>query len=67
VAIRDFLKKRARYLWLVTQNNIAEGVNFTSITVLASIDPELLENLIDMETIVAESVGDCTDKALWNI
>jgi hypothetical protein len=67
VAIRDFLRKRARYLWLVTQNNIAEGVNFTPITVLASIDPELLENLNDMEKIVAESVGDCTDKALWNI
>jgi hypothetical protein len=49
VAIRDFLKKRARYLRLVAQNNKADGVNVTPITVVASIDPELLENLIDME------------------
>jgi hypothetical protein len=48
VAIRDFLKKRALYLRLVAQNNKADGVNVTPITVLASIDPELLENLIDM-------------------
>jgi hypothetical protein len=27
VAIRDFLKKRARYLRLVAQNNKADGVN----------------------------------------
>jgi hypothetical protein len=60
VAIRDFLKKRARYLWLVAQNNKADGVNVTPITVVASIDPELLENLIDMEEIDAESVEDCT-------
>jgi hypothetical protein len=49
VAIRDFLKKRARYLRLVAQNNKADGINVTSITVVASIDPELLENLIDIE------------------
>jgi hypothetical protein len=49
VAIRDFLKKRARYLRLVAQNNKADGVNITPITVVASIDPELLENLIDMD------------------
>jgi hypothetical protein len=42
VAIRDFLKKRARYLRLVAQNNQAIGVNVTPITVVASIDPELL-------------------------
>jgi hypothetical protein len=29
VAIRDFLKKRARYLRLVAQNNKADGVNVT--------------------------------------
>jgi hypothetical protein len=40
VAIRDFLKKRARYLRLVAQNNKADGVNLTPITVVASIDPE---------------------------
>jgi hypothetical protein len=39
VAIRDFLKKRARYLWLVAQNNEAEVVNVTPITVMTSIDP----------------------------
>jgi hypothetical protein len=43
VAIRDFLKKRARYLRLVARNNKADGVNVTPITVLASIDPELLK------------------------
>jgi hypothetical protein len=48
VAIRDFLKKRARHLRLVAQNNKADGVNLTPITVVASIDPKLLENLIDM-------------------
>jgi hypothetical protein len=42
VAIRDFLKKRARYLRLVAQNNKADGANITPITVVASIDPELL-------------------------
>jgi hypothetical protein len=38
VAIRDFLKRRARFLRLVTQNNRADGVNVTPITVVASID-----------------------------
>jgi hypothetical protein len=39
VAIHDFLKKRARYLRLVAQNNKADGVNVTPITVVASIGP----------------------------
>jgi hypothetical protein len=43
VAIRDFLKKRARYLWLVAHKNKADGLNVTPITVVASIDLELLE------------------------
>jgi hypothetical protein len=47
VAIRDFLKKRARYLRLVAQKNKADGVNVTSITVVASVDLELLKNLIE--------------------
>jgi hypothetical protein len=54
VAIRDFQTKRAPYLRLVAQNNKADGVNITPITVVASIDPELLENPIDMEEIDAE-------------
>jgi hypothetical protein len=62
VAIRDFLKKRARYLRLVAQNNKADGVNITPITVVASIDPELLENLKDLEEIDAESIDDSTDE-----
>jgi hypothetical protein len=62
VAIRDFLRKRARCLRLVAQNNKADGVNVTPITVVASIDPELLENLIDMQKIDANSVDDCTDE-----
>jgi hypothetical protein len=49
VAISDFLKKQARYRQLVAQNNKADGVNVPPITVMASIDPGLLENLIDME------------------
>jgi hypothetical protein len=49
VDIRDFLKKMARYLRPVVQNNRADGVNVTPITVLASIDPELLENLLSMQ------------------
>jgi hypothetical protein len=63
-AIRDFLKKRARYLRLVAQNNTADGVNFTLITVVPSIDPELLLNLIDVEKIDANSVDDCTDESV---
>jgi hypothetical protein len=64
VAIRDFLKKRARYAALVAQNNKEDGVNVTPITVVASIDPELLKNLIDMEKIDADSVDDCTDESV---
>jgi hypothetical protein len=33
-------------------------------TVVVSIDPELLETLIDMEEIDAESVKDCTDESV---
>jgi hypothetical protein len=62
VAIRDFLKKLARYLRLVAQKNKADGVNVTSITVVASIDPELLEILIYMEKVDEESVDYCTDE-----
>jgi hypothetical protein len=64
VAILDFLKKRARYLRLVAQNNKTDGVNVTPITVVASIDPELLENLIHMEKIDADSADDCTDESV---
>jgi hypothetical protein len=64
VATRDFLKKRARYLRLVTQNNKADGVNVMPITVVDSIDPELLENLIDMEKIDTNSVDNCTDESV---
>jgi hypothetical protein len=64
VAIRDFLKKRERYLRLVAQNNKADGVNVTPMTVVASIDSELQENLIDLEEVVAESVEDCTDESV---
>jgi hypothetical protein len=64
VAIHDFLKKRARYLRFVAQNNKADSVNVTPITVVASIDPELLENLIDMEETDAESVEECTDESV---
>jgi hypothetical protein len=58
VAIRDFLKKRARYLRLVAQNNKADGINVRPITVVDSIDPELLVNLIDMAKIDANSMDD---------
>jgi hypothetical protein len=42
VAIRDFLNKRVRYLRLVVQDNKADGVNITPITVVASIDRSYL-------------------------
>jgi hypothetical protein len=64
LAIHDFLKKPARYLRLVAQNNKADGVNVTPITVVASIDPELLENRNDMEKIDADSVDDCKDESV---
>jgi hypothetical protein len=64
IPIRDYLNRRARYLRLVAQNNKADGVNVTPITVVASIDPELLENLIDMEEIDANSVDDCIDESV---
>jgi hypothetical protein len=64
VAIRGFQRKRARYLRLVSQNHKADGVNVTPITVVASIDPELPENIIDMEEIDAESADDCTDESV---
>jgi hypothetical protein len=48
----------------VAQNNKADGINVTPITVVASIDPELLENLIDMEEIDANSVDECTDESV---
>jgi hypothetical protein len=64
VAIRDSLKKRARYLRLVAENNKADGVNVMLITVVASIGPELLENLIDMEKIDADSVDNCADESV---
>jgi hypothetical protein len=48
----------------LAQNNKAGGVKITPITVVASIDTELLENLIDMEEIEAESVEDCTDESV---
>jgi hypothetical protein len=54
VAIRNFLKKRARNLRLMAQNIKADGVNVTPSTVVASIDPELLENLIDIKKIDAD-------------
>jgi hypothetical protein len=58
VAIRDFLKNRARYLRLV-----AYGANVTPITVVASIDTKSLENLVDLEKIDVNSVDDCTDES----
>jgi hypothetical protein len=64
VATGDFLKKRARHLPLVAQNNKADGINVTPITVMNSIDLQLLENLINMEEIAAESVENCTDESV---
>jgi hypothetical protein len=64
VAISDFLEKVSRYLQLVAQNKKADVVIVTPITVVASIDPELLENIIDMEKIDTDSVDDCTDESV---
>jgi hypothetical protein len=65
--ICNFLKKRARYLRLVAQDNKADGVNVTPITVAASIDPKLLKNLMDMEKIDGSFVDDCTDESVMKI
>jgi hypothetical protein len=62
VAICDFLKKRACYLRVVAQNNMADGVVVTPTTVVASIDPEILEIVFDLEKIDADSVDDCTNE-----
>jgi hypothetical protein len=43
---------------------IYQAINVTPITVVASIDPELLENLIDMEKIDMNSMDDCTDESV---
>jgi hypothetical protein len=64
LAIRDFLKKRERCLRLLAQNNKADGVNVTPITVVASIDPNLLQNFFDIGKIDADSVDDCTDESV---
>jgi hypothetical protein len=53
-----------RYNTRSLTRNKADGVNVTPITVVASIDPELLENLIDMEKIDADSVDDCTGESV---
>jgi hypothetical protein len=47
VDTRDILQKRARYLRLAVQNNEADGITVTPITVVALIDSEPPENLID--------------------
>jgi uncharacterized membrane protein len=64
VTIRDFLKTRARYLRLLVQNNKAGGFIVALITMAASIDPKLLENLIYIKNIGADSVNDCTDESV---
>jgi hypothetical protein len=50
----------------VALNYQAYGVNVTPITAVALIDPELLENLIDMENIDADSVDDYTDESVMD-
>jgi hypothetical protein len=67
VAIRNSLKKRACYLQLVAQNNRADGVNAALITVVTSINPELLDNLIDMGKIDADSVDDCAGESVMKM
>jgi hypothetical protein len=51
VAIRDYMKKRARYLRLVAQNNNVHRVSILLIVVVASRDLELLQNFVDMRKI----------------
>jgi hypothetical protein len=48
----------------VAQSIRVDCINVTPITVVASIDLELLENLIDMDEIDAESVKDYTDDSI---
>jgi hypothetical protein len=61
VDIRDFLKKRARYLRIVAQNNKADGVNVNRSQWWLRLIRSCLKNLIDMEKIDENSVDDCTD------
>jgi hypothetical protein len=49
------MKNQASYLRLVAQISKAVGVNVTPITVVASIDPELLVNLIVIDMSWRES------------
>jgi hypothetical protein len=60
VAIRDFMRKWA----FVGQNIKEDGVIVTPITMVASIDPELLESYIDVDVIDADSVYDCAEKSV---
>jgi hypothetical protein len=66
MAIRDFLKKLARYLRLVAQSNKTDEANVSLITVVTSIDRELRENLINVEKIDADSVDDCIDESVMD-
>jgi hypothetical protein len=63
-AICKFRKKQARYLRLVAQRNKADGVNVTPVTMVASIDLELLDNLIDMVRTDVDSVDGCTHESV---
>jgi hypothetical protein len=64
VAILNFLKKRTRCLRLVAQSNKAGSVNVTPIIVVASIDLELHDDIIDLEKIDAISMEECTDESV---
>jgi hypothetical protein len=66
-AIRDFLKKRVRYLQLVAQNNKADGVNVTSITVVASIDRSYWKTSLTWERSTQNRSMTVRMKASWNI
>jgi hypothetical protein len=48
----------------VSHNSKADGFNVSPNTAVASINPELLENLIDMIKIDADSVEGCTDESV---
>jgi hypothetical protein len=64
VAIRDFSEEANALSAARGAEQQADSVNVTPITVVASIDPELLENLIDMENNHENSVDDFIDESV---
>jgi hypothetical protein len=63
--IQVFLQARDRYLLIIQEANKTAGVQMTPTTVMASMDPDLLLNLIDLGEIQGvSSLANCNDDAV---